>query len=240
MGVDPFGRALRDHFLGSQDEPLIQRDGDEALEHPIEENYFGTHSPEEGTDGWLDSRLDGPLLDIGAGVGRDALYYQRKFETVAIEVSEPLVQTMRERGVSDPRRVDMFDLRSSFDRDRFRSALAYGTQLGLAGSMTGLRQFLDDLAYVTLPDGTAVLDCYDPTDEGVEELLGYRNDPTPGLAHRVMHFEYAGEVGPILLFRLFSPDRLREVTKETPWKVSEVNRGSGERSYYYQAALSKS
>lgn len=239
MAVDPFGRALRDHHKGSREEPLVQRDGDESLEHPIEEFYFGTRSPEAGTTGWFDSWIDGPLLDMGAGVGRDALYYQRRFETVAVEVSEPLVETMRERGVSDARRADMFDLRSTFERDRFRSALAYGTQLGLAGSMAGLRRFLGDLAVVTSRDGTAVLDGYDPTDEGAADLLGYREDPTPGLAHRVMHFEYAGEVGRALLFRLFSPDRLREATIGTPWEVSEVNRGSGGRSYHYQAALSK-
>jgi len=240
MEDEPFARALRDHYRESRDEPLIQRDGEETLHHPIEEFYFGTRSPEEDSDSWLDSWLEGPLLDIGAGVGRDTLYFQRKFETVAIEVSETLVQTMRERGVSDARKVDMFDLRTAFDSDRFQSAVANGTQIGLAGSMTGLSEFLDDLAYITQPDGTAVLDCYDPSEAGVEELLGYRTDQTPGLAHRVMHFEYEGDVGPTLLFRLFSPDRLREATEDTPWQVAAVKRGDGDRSFYYQAVLSKS
>lgn len=234
-GTDPFGRAIRDFHRGEQDEPLIDRDGAAIREHPIEEFYFGTFDPESEEGDWLTSWLDGPLLDMGAGVGRDALYFQDQFETVAIEVSEHLVETMCERGVRDARVEDMFALRETFDRDRFRSALAIGTQTGLAGSMQGLRRFLGDLAFVTTPDATAVLDGYDPNHES-EDLLGYRADPTPGLAHRVLHFEYEGEVGDTLLFRLFSPDRVREAAIGTAWNVAAVRSDAG----YYRLALTKS
>ena len=219
MAGDPFGRALRDHYHGERTEPLIQRDGEETLEHPIEEFYFDDGG--ELTE-WLDERLDGPLLDMGAGSGTHALCFQERVKTVAIEVSEHLVALLRDRGVEDARQGDMFSLREQFDRDRFGSALAYGTQVGLAGSMQGLRAFLGNLAYVTQPDATAVIDSYDPTRESTADLLGYRADPTPGLASRVMQFEYGGELGEILLFRLFSPDRLREATVGTAWTVETV------------------
>ncbi|MEF8821390.1 MAG: class I SAM-dependent methyltransferase [Halovenus sp.] len=232
MAGDPFGRALRDHYHGERTEPLIQRDGEETLEHPIEEFYFG--DGDELTE-WLGQRLDGPLLDMGAGAGKHALFFQERVETVAIEVNEPLVALLRERGVEDARQGDMFSLREQFDRDRFGSALAYGTQVGLAGSMLGLREFLGDLAYVTGPNARAVIDSYDPTRDGTADLLGYRGDPTPGLASRVMAFEYEGDRGEILLFRLFSPDRLREATIGTPWTVETV-RADG---VHYLAELAK-
>ncbi|WP_101294036.1 methyltransferase domain-containing protein [Halegenticoccus soli] len=236
---DPFGRAVRDCHRGTRDEPLVQRDGDEALDHPIERFYFDEFAAdgEEGT--WLESRLGGPLLDLGAGAGRHALYFQERFETVALEVSDHLVETMRERGVRDARRGDMFALRDAFGRDRFESALAIGTQLGLAGSVQGLRRFLGDLAFVTTPDATAVLDCYDPERGRCAELLGFRPDPTPGLAHRIMHFEYEGDVGETLLFRLFSPDRVREAAVGTGWVADEVRRGSGAGDPHYRIALAK-
>jgi len=53
-------------------------------------------------------------------------------------------------------------------------------------------------------------------------VFGYREDPAPGLAYRVYHCVYEGEVGETLLFRLFSPDRLREAAVGTPWTVAEV------------------
>lgn len=224
MDPDPFGRAIRDHYLGEREEPLIDRDGDKTREHAIEHWYFGEYEPDE----WFDPLIDGPFLDMGAGVGRDTLYFQEQFETVAIEVSEHLVKTMHDRGVEDARYADMFSLRDYFERDRFRTALSNGTQLGLAGSMAGVRQFLNDLAYVTTPDATAILDNYAPEKAITRDVFAYREDPAPGLAYRVFHCEYEGEVGRTLLFRLFSVDRLREATIGTPWEIAEFSYGHPE------------
>lgn len=218
MPPDPFGRAIRDHYLGDRDVPLIDRDGDETREHSIERWYFGEHSE----DAWRDAWMEGPLLDIGAGAGRDTLYYQEQFETIAIEVSNHLVETMRDRGVRDARLANMFDLCGHFDRDRFRSAHSIGTQVGLAGSIAGVRQFLSDLAYVTTPDAAAILDNYAPEREHTKDVFAFRDDLMPGLAYRVYHEEYEGEVGETLMFRLFSVDRLREATVGTQWEVTEV------------------
>ena len=235
--TDAFGTAIRDFHRGTQDEPLLQRDGEETLDHPIEEFYFGAFDPESSDGSWIESHVRGPLLDVGAGAGRDSRYFQEQFETVAIEVSDALVETMTERGVEDARRGDMFELPQQFGSDRFGSVLSIGTQTCLAGSMDGLEALLDDLAVVTRDHGTAVVDGYDPTDETVTELLGYRNDPTPGLAHRVMTFEYDGERDPILYFRLFSPARVREAVAATPWTVTAV--ASRDDSCYYRVALEK-
>ncbi|MFB6255353.1 MAG: class I SAM-dependent methyltransferase, partial [Haloplanus sp.] len=156
---DPFARALRDHDRGERDAPLLVHGDDESRVHPVEEFYFAA-------DGnalrWIERWLDGPLLDLGAGVGRDAWYFQMRFETVAVEVSAPLVETMRDRGVADARRGDMFALHASFPPDRFRSVLIRGTQLGLAGSLVTLRETLATLDAVTTAEATVVVDGYDP------------------------------------------------------------------------------
>jgi hypothetical protein len=131
----------------------------------------------------------------------------------------------------------MFALSDQFDADRFESVLLRGTQFGLAKSMETAETLLADLARVTTPTATVVLDCYDPTDERASDLLGYRTDAASGLAFRVMSFEYDGTVGETLLFRLFSPERLREAAAQTAWTVDAVKR-SPERSYYV-AALRK-
>lgn len=239
MVLDPFGHAIRDYYLDEQEKPLIDRDGDKIREHPIGEWYFGEYQRDE----WFESWLNGPLLDMGAGVGRETLYFQDYFETVAIEVSEALVQTMQDRGVEDARLADMFSLREHFERDRFQSAFALGTQVQLAGSMQGLRRFLGELATVTTPDATVVLHGYAPDIEATSDIFAYREDPTPGLAYRVYHSEYEDEVGRTLLFRLFSVERLREATTETRWDVVEASNGHPEsdgESNTWLAVLGKS
>lgn len=235
--VDAFGHAIRDWHLDDLADPLRDRDGERVREHPIEEFYFDPRAPESDFTAWLEDWLSGPLIDLGAGAGRDALYFQERFDVVAIEPSEALVQTMRDRGVRDARRGDMFSLREQFETDRFRSVLAFGTQVCLAGSMQGLCRFLADLAHVTTPDATAVVHSYDPDADGIKDLLGFRPDPTPGLAHRITWFEYGEEVDDALYFRLFGPDRLREAAEATGWDVADVIRP--DEPIEYRAALEK-
>ncbi|MFD1568911.1 class I SAM-dependent methyltransferase, partial [Halolamina litorea] len=206
---------------GEQTEPLLDRDGDETREHAVEEYYFGERTPES----WFEPRVDGALLDMGAGAGRDALYFQDRVETVAIDPSEHLVETMRDRGVDDARVGDMFALREQFDRDRFDAALSIGSQLQLATTDHALRQFLADLAFVTTDDATAMVDGYDPGRAVEAGVFAVRDDPDPGLAHRVFHCEYEGDVGRTLLFRLFGVDRLEAATVGTPWAVIDAIEG---------------
>lgn len=235
--TDPFGRAIRDFYRGEQPAPLWCVDGDERLEHPIERFYFAERDREvyETLD---DDGLATPLLDLGAGAGRDVLRFQERYdgEVVGLEPSVHLVATMRERGVESALRGDMFALCEAFERDRFRGVYAHGTQLGLARPPHRLREFLADLAVVTTDDAVAVLDNYDPETESARDLLGWRTDPTPGTGYRVMHFEYEGDVGETLLFRPFAPDVLREACVGSEWAVDEVRYSN---DHHYEAVLRK-
>lgn len=231
--LDPFGRALRDCYHDRQEEPLWRYDGGEQERHLKQGFYFR----ETGGDSWATDWLAGPLLDVGCGTGDNALYYQNHHEVVATDVSQELVQLCRERGVEDARTVDMFELSTVFNNGRFASVLVKGTQLGLGGSLRGVSELLEELAAVTGPAATAIVDEYDPTAATVSDLLGYRRDPTPGLAHRTFHFEYEGAIGPELHFRLLSPDRLREACLGTGWKVSDIRYGT--EDCYYEARLRK-
>lgn len=236
--VDPFGRAVRDFYLDEQSEPLLQRDGAETLEHPIEDFYFAPADLDDGNASWFDEQFRGPVLDLGAGAGRLTLPLQERYETVAVEVSDHLVETMDDRGVEDARVGDMFDLEGVFSPNRFESVLVIGTQAGLTASRAGLETFLADLSEVTTSDARVVIDSYDPSLSETEELLGYRQDPTPGHAFRVFHFEYEGDVGETLLFRLFSPDALRSIVADTAWKVADIDR-PGDSTFYYRCTLVK-
>jgi len=238
LGTDPYGRAIREYHHGEQTDPLYDVDGGQRRDHPIAEYYFGRFRAESDAGAWLAAQLSGPLLDLGAGAGRHALYFQEQFETVAVDRSAHLVDLLCDRGVEDARQVSMFSLREAFGCDRFRSVLSVGTQLCLAGSMQGLRRLLCDLAYVTTADGRVVVDSYDPSVAATADTFGFRPDPTPGLAYRVYHYEYGEDVGPELLFRLFSPDRLREAAAGTGWQVS-VRRHSPSGGSQYRAVLRK-
>ncbi|KTG10533.1 methyltransferase type 11 [Haloprofundus marisrubri] len=215
-------------------------DGAERTDAHVAEHYFTP--PTEWSDEWrslLDS-LAGPVLDVGCGAGQHTLFLQADREVVAVDVSPRAVETARDAGVDDARVMDMFAL--DFPRDRFRSALVNGTQLGLAGSFAGVRSFLSDLAAVTDDSGVAVVDSYDPTRLDADSFFGHRPDPRRGVARRAFHVEYrreedgeaVREVGRTVTFLLFSPERLADAVVGTQWRVADVHRGD---DAYYRAVL---
>ncbi|WP_049928905.1 class I SAM-dependent methyltransferase [Halopiger goleimassiliensis] len=243
---DPLGRAML-AFRRGDPGTLLYRDGPETGDGRVREHYF--QPPEAWSDGTiavLERLADREtVLDVGCGSGQYALWLQnRGVDVTAIDASPGAVRTATERGVDDARVMDMFDL--AFDRDRFDAVCCLGTQLGLGGSLAGERDLLAAFARVTAPGGLAIVDNYDPTRLG-PEFLGYRPDPREGLARRCFHLEYrrdgdaaeidetdgedAWEIGPTLQFLLCSPDRLRDATVGTPWRVTEVHRAEGDAHY---------
>lgn len=229
---DPFAQALYDHYFEEMRGPLRYRRGERIEEVDIE-FYF---EDVELDSSWLAQWLDGPVLDMGAGAGRHALALQELYETVAIEQTAQLREVLSDRGVDDARQVDMFGLREAFPADRFASALALGTQAGLSRSRQGLETFLNDLAVVTTSGATAVIDGYDPKHEHTRTKLDYYDDSAEGLAYRVLQMEYDGTLGEPWLYRLFSPERFRDVVAGTDWTVADVQYGP---EHLYRVALEK-
>lgn len=237
--TDPLGRAMYDHATDVEAGELVYRDGTDVESHDVPNTYFSPPSTWDPKWRRRLSKLDGPVLDAGCGVGTNARWLEAGGrEVVAIDVSPNAVRAARERGVQDVRVMDLFDL--DFPAERFRSLLAKGTQLGLAGSLPGVRATLSDLAVVTDDAGVAIVDSYDPIELDRESFIGYRSDPRDGVARRTFHFEYRRpdgdrEVGRSLSFVLFGPDRLRDALVGTPWNFAEV----WPQEAYYRAKLTK-
>jgi SAM-dependent methyltransferase len=238
MAADALGTAMCDYQRGELGDCRYV-DGEATMDGHIEENYFGSHEEwDDDRRAWF-AAFDGPVLDLGCGAGQHVRFFEdRGTEVLGVDVSPGAVAAARERGVEHVAVADMFDL--PFGRDRFRSVLLNGTQVGLAHSVAGVRSLLTDLAHITDADATAQVDNYDGrlVDEG---LFGYRPDPRDGFAHRTFHFEYEppeGEriLGRALHFLLFSPDRLRDVCVGTPWSVVDVEQHN---EVYYNARLAK-
>jgi hypothetical protein len=116
--------------------------------------------------------------------------------------------------------MDMFDLR--LPDDHYRSVLALGTQVTVAGSLARLADFFVELERVTTDDARVLVDGYDPTDPTCVDLLGYRADPREGLARRSFRFQYGDEFGDPIAMLLFSPDRLRDVIAGSAWQVADL------------------
>lgn len=259
VGDDPLGRAMLDYQRGGLQGKVRYVDGDRTRDGAVEENYFTPRADwAEDTIERLEA-LHGPVLDVGCGAGQHLLWFRdHGVDALGLDVSPGAVRTVEERLADTPvsgpaadpevepgevsaREGDLFAL--DVDRE-FGSVLVNGTQLGLAGSMAGVRQTLTDLGDVVEEDGVVQVDGY-AASELDEDFFGYRPDPRDGVAHRAFHFEYEREgtdedetrrlVGPTLHFLLLDPFRLREATVGTPWTVERVV----PRGVYYKAVLDR-
>lgn len=224
MAPDPLGRAMLAYQRGEYERgDLRYVDGMERQRGYVEEHYFTQ------TDGTArHAFVEGPVLDVGCGAGRDALYFQERHETIAVDVSPHAVRTARERGVECVATMDMFDL--PLPAGAVRTVHCHGTQAQFARSAAGLAGLLAEFARATDARGRATVDAHDPTAPEAGDLFGYRPDPRPGVAWRAFHFEYGSVVGPTLAFRLLSPTRFREAVAATEWEVADTL-GEGGRHY---------
>ncbi len=161
---DAWGTALLDQFHG-RDVPMPQLEVDTGERGPAmhPEWFFRSF---DAWDWWERELLplieSGPVLDLGAGAGRAALYLQtRGIDVTAVDSSPGAAEVCRLRGVRDVRLADLHELPE--DREWAAVLLLCGN-LGLGGSWDGNRRLLTELARRTAPGALLVGDTVEPGD----------------------------------------------------------------------------
>jgi SAM-dependent methyltransferase len=148
---DAWGAALLDYFHGKVIPQLILEVDDGKTVPAVHPEWFF-----RGYDqwDWWDRELlplveAGPVLDLGAGAGRAALYLQGLgYQVTAVESSRGAAEVCRLRGVRDVRLADLND--PPADR-RWQTVLLLCGNLGLGGSWDGNRRLLSKLSACTAP-----------------------------------------------------------------------------------------
>ncbi|MFI3283269.1 MAG: class I SAM-dependent methyltransferase [Rikenellaceae bacterium] len=101
----------------------------------------------------------GRVLDVGAGAGCHTLALQdEKFDVCAIDISKLSVDVMAQRGVKNPRQVDLFDV--SFD-EKFDTILMLMNGSGIIGKLNRMPQFFDRIKQLLNPNGFVLMDSSD-------------------------------------------------------------------------------
>jgi SAM-dependent methyltransferase len=177
---DAFGMALLDYLEGRHvPELTLEVKGGQSGPAMHPEWFFQTFA---SWDWWEREILPlvntGPVLDLGAGAGRTALYFQeRGLPVTAVDASPGAVEVCRRRGVADVRLGDVND--PPPDRPWGAVLLLCGN-LGLGGSFEGSRSLLTRLAELVAPGAVLVGDSVTPAGSPQVELrIRYKDLITP-------------------------------------------------------------
>jgi SAM-dependent methyltransferase len=199
---DAFGAALADHAAGVTAGPELILEVDDGHRTPaLPPAWFflpdSSWSPEE-REVLGHAPPAGPVLDLGAGAGRHALWFQsRGHEVTAVDASPGAVEVCRARGVADARLGDLTD--PPADKPWSTVLLMCGN-LGLAGGWDETRALLTRLVPRCAPGAVVIADTIDPTALGDEHSR----------AHVARNLATGRPSGQIRL-------RLRYGARITPW-----------------------
>lgn len=210
-------RALHDFHFGGQEDAEIVLHSDEWGSEPLPISLFF-----RGPDAWFAFErravelARGSVLDVGAGTGLHTLELQRRDHRVtAVEVLPKAVEIMRDRGVVDARRADVFE----FEGGRYDTILLLMNGSGIARSLEGLDRLLRLLRRRVTDDGQMLLDSADLRTTGG----GGDDDEYAGVVR--VQLEYRGERGRTYRELYVDPDTLSRRAECQGWSCRVVHRG---------------
>lgn len=230
------GRALLDYHFGGREaaEIVLHSElwGSEVLPISL---FFREPDAWFGFERAAVDLARGDVLDVGAGSGLHALELQRRGHSVtAIDVLPEAVEIMRDRGVVDARREDVY----AFDAGPFDTVLLLMNGTGIARTLEGLDRLLAVLRSLVAGDGQVLVDSADLREPDRVEAS---SDPTAGRIRardldavadgRVyvgvvqVQLEYLGRKGRPYRELYVDPETLGRRAGRLGWRFEVVHRG---------------
>ncbi len=156
--TDPLGQAIADYHHHNRPGKLwiLNKYGPKE-EMPVEA-YFRSGRQMPALELAALQQCKGKILDIGAGAGSHALWLQQQgHDVTALEVSLLSCNVMKERGVQKVVQQDIF----LYNHGKYDTLLLLMNGIGLAGTLNGLRAFLQHAATLLLTGGQLIFDSSD-------------------------------------------------------------------------------
>lgn len=209
---DVLGKAIHDYYHELKAGKLwIHNKYGPKEEMPVEA-YFRREADMPELEIQALQQCKGRILDIGAGAGSHALWLQQQgLEVEALDISPTAAEVMKLRGVHQVLTQDVFTLEAG-DYD---TLLLLMNGIGLAGSIAGLRSFLQKTKSLLHKDGQLLFDSSDISylyDGKIPATENYYGE----IAYR---YEYKGQKTDWFSWLYVDSGTLNSVAMEEGWQV---------------------
>lgn len=181
--MDIFGQALLDYHNGNYTQDIItysSLDEEDIIPVPY---LFRTFEKMPLLEQKALELCKGHVLDIGCGAGSHSLYLQENgYKVTGLDNSIGAIKTSKLRGVEETIHASILD----FKNQKFDTLLLLMNGIGIAGKLSGLKDFLTHLKSLLKPNGQILLDSSD---------IIYMFDADDDGGHWIPDtFDYYGEV----------------------------------------------
>ena len=219
---DAYGRLIYDYLNGEQSLEIVEReDGYITTSSMGPLTYFAEYPQWEEHQKLAMNYIIGPILDIGCGAGRHALYFQKKGHEVLATDNSPLaIQVCKKRYVKNAIVVPITQLNTKFGT--FNTITMMGHNFGLFASYKRAKWLLKRFAGMTTENGKIVAETMDPyqtenlTHLAYHQLNRERDRMSGQLRIRIRYKQYAT---PWFDYLFVSKAELEDILVGTSWTV---------------------
>jgi len=217
--MQPLALALSDHVRLGHSVAIDFRRDDGIWYEQSTEQYFEVPDWLVDIERTILERVQSPVLDVGAASGRQALMLQdRGLAVTAIDSCAGCVDLMRQRGVLDARKQDVFDLRD----ESWHSVIFMMETIGLTGTVARLADLLRKLRGHVSEDGQILLDARPlQTDGGGSDYEG----------ELVLQMRYGEITGDVFRWLYLDFDMLTEIATDCGWSATMIARDEATDAY---------
>jgi SAM-dependent methyltransferase len=222
--VDAYGEQLWSYFkTGEPGNEIIERDdGLLSLGRYGGKLYFSEYKDWQPIEKEAMKYVRGRVLDAGCGAGRHSLYLQAKgFDVTGIDNSPLAIKVCRNRGLKKAKVMAFKDI-GQFKPDSFDTVIMMGNNFGLFGSYKLAQTLLRKLHRRTSSDALIIAMTRDPyatkdPAHAAYHKLNRKRGRMPGQLRIRVRFK--GVIGNWFDYLLVSRDELKEILKNTGWRV---------------------
>jgi len=162
MGIekqDPFGRAVKDYYSSFFNWRKIVVSSSVTGVEKINPSYlFRTFKKMPYLEKKALEHCRGKILDVGACAGSHSLYLQKQgFDITALDQSVGCCETMRMRGLKKVICEDFYN----YQGETYDTLLFLMNGIGIAGTLDGLKKFLDHCSALLNTGGQILFDSSD-------------------------------------------------------------------------------
>jgi SAM-dependent methyltransferase len=221
-GEDVFGQMLWAFYKEREVFEVFERD----------DGYIYIDSPKayfSGYNNWAFHQkqamefVEGRVLDVGCGVGRNSLYLQKKgLEVLGIDASPLAVKICRLRGVNNVKVMPIEKI--NFRKNSFNTILMMGNNFSLFGSFKKARKLLEKFKRITTEKARIIAETIDPYKRVTPASLKYyefnkaKGRMSGQLRVRIRLENYVSEWFDWLKV---SKGEMKEILDGTSWRVKE-------------------